>query len=235
MDHVWVGSKFYFEVKWKDGTSTLEPESSLKEDDPHTLAFYLQRSGLSHRSKRCQWANSAFYIGESTGGGNGSDGNSVNFSSDEEETKITLEDEDATKEASRTDGGGCNYAKLFAVRRSSGASCTLSSGTIFLSHQDAVEHAGNQMTQSGNDSVKGFDSIGDALLFASSSFDSSQQWCKRPEKMMTVVFSLHLKHHHSHLLLLLRNTQQSRAQPTLQEITKRAMSQMGEKQRITVC
>ena len=124
VDHVWVGSRFYFEVKWKDGTSTLEPESRLKEDDPHTLAFYLQRSGLSSRSKRCQWANSAIYTGESTGGGSGSDGSSVNFSSEEEETKSTLEDEDTTKEASRTDASGCNDAKFFAVR-SFGTSCTL--------------------------------------------------------------------------------------------------------------
>ena len=34
VDHVWVGSSLFLEVKWKDGTSTLEPEKSLKEDDP---------------------------------------------------------------------------------------------------------------------------------------------------------------------------------------------------------
>ena len=159
VSHVWVGSRLCLEVKWKDGTSTFEPESSLKEDDPHTLASYLQRPGLSSRSKRCQWANSAVYNTESTGGGSG--GDSVNLSSDEEAGDTTK------REAPGSDPGEHSDAKFFAVR-SFGASCTLSSGAIFLSHQDAVEHAAaNHMEQPGNN-VKGFDNIDDALSFASS-------------------------------------------------------------------
>ena len=151
----WVGSRLFLEVKWKDGTSTLEPEKSLKEDDPHTLASYLQRSGLSSRSKRCQWANSAVYIEESTGGVRG--GDSANFSSGNEEAGDTTK-----REAPQTDPGEPSDAEFFAVR-SFGTSCTLSSGAIFLSHQDAVEHAaGNHMTKPGNN-VKGFDNIDDAL------------------------------------------------------------------------
>ena len=118
--HVWVGSRLFLEVKWKDDTSTLEPEKSLKEDDPPTLASYLQRSGLSSRSKRCQWANSAVYIEESTGGVRG--GDSANFSSDNEEAGDTTK-----REAPQIDPGECSDAKFFAVR-SFGTSCTLSSG-----------------------------------------------------------------------------------------------------------
>jgi hypothetical protein len=147
------------EVKWKDCMSTFEPESSLKEDDPHTLASYIQRSGLSSRSKRCQWASGAIYNAESTGGGSG--GDSVNLSSDEEAGDTTK------REAPGSDPGEHSDAKFFAVR-SFGASCTLSSGAIFLSHQDAVENAAaNHMEQPGNN-MKGFDNIDDALSFASS-------------------------------------------------------------------
>lgn len=107
--------------KWKDGTSTLEPEKSLKEDDPHTLASYLQRSGLSSRSKRCQWANSAIYMEKRTGGGSNSDG-AINLSSDEEAGDTTTRGAPRT----RTDAGGCGDARFFVVR-SFGTSCTLSS------------------------------------------------------------------------------------------------------------
>lgn len=197
------------EVKWKDGTSTLEPEKSLKEDDPHTLASCLKRSGLSSRSKRCQWANSVVYIEESTGGVRG--GDSANLSSDNEEAG------DATKrEAPQTDPGECSDAKFFAVR-SFGTSCTLSSGAIFLSHQDAVEHAaGNHMTQPGNN-VKGLDNIDGALSFASSPVVEKRELCRVTNRNSKgesgALFSLHLKHLYSHLLSLIVKQHSATASP----------------------
>ena len=195
----------------------------MKEDDPHTLASYLQRSGLSSRSKRCQWANSAVYIEDSTGGVR--NGDSANLSSDNEEAGDTTK-----REAPQIDPGEPSDAKFFAVR-SFGTCCTLSSGAIFLSHQDAVEHAaGNHMTQPGNN-VKGFDNIDDALSFASSPVVEKRKLCRvtnrNKAKVMVMVFSLHLKHLYSHLLSLLNKTQQQPLEALLlQEDKMRTMPQV---------
>ena len=64
--HLWAGTEYFFEVRWENGEVTREPMSNLKQDDPHSLAEYLNRSGLAKRRKTCSWANDEEYMSESS-------------------------------------------------------------------------------------------------------------------------------------------------------------------------
>ena len=64
--HFWAGTEYFFEVRWENGEVTREPMSNLKQDDPRSLAEYLNHSGLAKRSKTCSWANDDEYMSGSS-------------------------------------------------------------------------------------------------------------------------------------------------------------------------